>query len=62
MPRMPPSEPMSETTTPPGSRRWQRPGLGAVMEPAAIGLIALIISGVSFGLALARASDDGQDH
>jgi hypothetical protein len=28
----------------------------------ALGLIALVISAVSFGLALARASDHGQDH
>jgi hypothetical protein len=36
--------------------------IATLLVSPAIGLIALVISAVSFGLALARAGDHGQDH
>jgi hypothetical protein len=36
--------------------------LATLLVSPAIGLIALVISAVSFGLTLARAGDHGQDH
>jgi hypothetical protein len=36
--------------------------IATLLVSPALGLIALVISAVGFGLALARASDHGQDH